>query len=348
MTGSPELDIEEPGALLGYLHREGLIEPREEPRITVLAGGVSNRTVLVERDNGQDWVVKQALAKLRVAVDWFSDPGRIHREAAGLRWLAELAPRGSITSFAFEDHRHHLLGMSAVPQPHQNWKAMLLSGDLQMDHVLQFARLIGQVHRESHHRLLELRPAFEDRSFFESLRIEPYYRYAARQVPKSARFYDALIRDTYARQDTLVHGDFSPKNVLVHAGQLVLLDHEVIHLGDPGFDLGFAMTHLLSKSHHLPDSRDQFARATLAFWERYWDTVSAFDAQWIADLELRAVRHTLGCLLARVRGRSPLEYLSADERNRQAEVVSAIMLQPPATVSDLIAEFTAGIEEQDG
>jgi hypothetical protein len=86
----------------------------------------------------------------------------------------------------------------------------------------------------------------------------------------------------------------------------------------------------------------------LAFWERYWDTVSEFDAQWIADLEPRAVRHTLGCLLARVRGRSPREYLSADERNRQAEVVSAIMLQPPATVSDLIAEFRAGIEEQDG
>jgi thiamine kinase-like enzyme len=225
---------------------------------------------------------------------------------------------------------------------------MLLSGDLQMDHVLQFARLIGQVHRESHHRLVELRPAFDDRSFFESLRVEPYYRYAASQVPLTAGFYDALIRDTYARQDTLVHGDFSPKNVLVHDGQLVLLDHEVIHLGDPGFDLGFAMTHLLSKSHHLPDSRYQFARATLAFWERYWDTVSLSDAQWIANLERRAVRHTLGCLLARVRGRSPLEYLSADERNRQAEVVSAIMLQPPATVSDLIAEFRAGIEEQDG
>ena len=351
MTGidqNPPLDIEQPGALLGYLRDQHLIGRTESPRMTVLAGGVSNRTVLVERASGQDWVVKQALAKLRVAVDWFSDPVRIHREADGLRWLAELAPPGTITPIAFEDHRHHLLGMSAVPHPHQNWKAMLLGGDLRLDHVRQFARLIGQVHRESHLRLRDLRPAFEDRSFFESLRVEPYYRYAASQVPVSAEFYDALITDTYARQDTLVHGDFSPKNVLVHSGRLVLLDHEVIHLGDPGFDLGFAMTHLLSKAHHLSGWREDFAVATQEFWDRYRDTVGEPAAEWTFDLEARAVRHTLGCLLARVRGRSPLEYLGTIERDRQAAVVSAIMSQPPATVTGMIAEFLAGIEEQNG
>ena len=342
------LDIEQPGALTAYLCDQALIGSDEEPRVTVLAGGVSNRTVLVERESGEAWVVKQALAKLRVQVDWFSSPERIHREADGLRWLTEFAPMGSITPLIFEDHQHHLLGMAAVQQPHENWKAMLLRGELDIDHIRQFATLIGQVHRESHHRLIDLHPNFGDRTFFETLRVEPYYRYTASQVPESATFYAALIDDTYARQDTIVHGDFSPKNVLVYGGRLVLLDHEVIHLGDPGFDLGFGMTHLLSKAHHLPAHREAFRDATLAFWDTYWQTVNQNDAEWTVGLEARAVRHTLGCLLARVRGRSPLEYLGDVARTRQARAVNAIIAQPPVTVAELAAAFVAGIEEQHG
>ena len=107
----------------------------------------------------------------------------------------------------------------------------------------------------------------------------------------------------------------------------ILLDHEVIHFGDPGFDLGFSPTHLLSKAHHLPTKRADFAAAAVAYWTRYRDTLG--DVPFAADLEPRAVRHTLGCLLARVRGRSPLEYLDADERTRQAGVVVRLIADPP-------------------
>ncbi|MDQ2683566.1 MAG: phosphotransferase, partial [Chloroflexota bacterium] len=337
-----DLDIERPGELAAWLRAAGYIPADEEPAVTVLAGGVSNRTVLVERPSGEAWVVKQALAKLRVAVDWFSSPERIHREADGLRWLGRFAPEGSITPLVFEDHAHHLLGMAAVPQPHENWKVMLLRGDLREDHVRQFAALIGAVHRESNRHLSELMPVFGDRNFYETLRVEPYYRYTAGQISESAAFYERLIADTYARQDTIVHGDFSPKNVLVHEGRLILLDHEVIHLGDPCFDLGFGLTHLLSKAHHLPAHRDAFAQAAVRFWDTYWSRVAG-SGDWTDGLEERAVRHTLGCLLARVRGRSPLEYMDETERARQAEVVSTLMADPPATVKDLAAQFTAAI-----
>jgi aminoglycoside phosphotransferase (APT) family kinase protein len=348
MTGAAELDIEQPGALTSFLRAEALIASDEEPRVTVLAGGVSNRTVLVERASGGAWVVKQALPKLRVAVDWFSDPERIHREAAGLRWLAQFAPDGSITPLVFEDHAHHVLAMAAVPQPHENWKTMLLRGQLIPDHIRQFASLIGQVHRESSKRIADLMPFFGERDFFESLRVEPYYRYTASQVPESASFYAALIDDTYARQDTIVHGDFSPKNVLVHDERLILLDHEVIHLGEPAFDLGFGMTHLLSKAHHLPAHREAFRDATTAFWDTYWKTVSGPADMWENGLEERGVRHTLGCLLARVRGRSPLEYMTDLERDRQAAVVVELMRDPPTRVVDLARQFVAQVEYRNG
>src|SRR5436190_19115938 len=123
-----ELDIEEPQALMAYLRSTGRIDRAEEPQIKVLTGGVSNKAVLVQRISGESWVIKQALPKLRVALDWFSDPRRIEREALGLRYLTEIAPPGAITPLVFQDSSHFLLAMQAVPQPHENWKAMLLAG----------------------------------------------------------------------------------------------------------------------------------------------------------------------------------------------------------------------------
>ncbi|HTT65876.1 MAG TPA: phosphotransferase [Bryobacteraceae bacterium] len=330
------LDIEDAPALLAYLRRTSRIAPAEQPRIAILQGGVSNRTVRVERASGEAWVLKQALAKLRVPVDWFSSPERIHREALGLEWLARLARPGSITPLLFEDRGQYLLAMQAVPQPHENWKTMLLRGDICADHVRQFAELLAAVHRDAYGRA-DLAAVFGDRSFFESLRLEPYYGYSAQQAPAAAAFLNALIRETLACRITLVHGDYSPKNILVHEGRLVLLDHEVIHFGDPAFDLGFSLTHFLSKAHHLPARRHDFAAAALAYWRVYAEELGK--PAWAADLEPRAVRHTLACLLARVVGRSPLEYLDAAERIRQRDAVLHILHAVPVTVADLISQF---------
>jgi aminoglycoside phosphotransferase (APT) family kinase protein len=335
------LDIENPMELLDYLRSNGWIDPDETPAIAVLQGGVSNKTVLVERVEDDPWVLKQALAKLRVQVDWFSPVERVHREALGLRWLERIAPPGTTTPLIFEDFQYHLIAMAAVPQPHENWKQMLLRGEVVPDQVDQFATLLGTIHREGATRRAELEPVFGDRGFFESLRLEPYFGFTASEVPEARQFLLDLIDETRAHVETLVHGDYSPKNILVHDGRLVLLDHEVIHFGDPTFDLGFSMTHFLSKAHHLPGRRQAFAEATRAYWNRYRSIVAT--EPWATDLEGRAVRKTLGVLLARVRGRSPLEYLDQTERDRQAAVVIALMSDPPATVPALTDAFLVRI-----
>jgi 5-methylthioribose kinase len=328
------LDIEQPNALAAYLRDGGRIGPDEPVRIRTLAGGVSNKTVLVERPSGEAWVLKQALPKLRVAVDWFSDPARIHREALGLKYLAELAPPGTITPLVFEDAGHHLLAMEAVPRPHENWKAMLLAGRVMEGHVDQFAGLLGAIHRHATEAGDRLREVFEDRSFFESLRIEPYYLFTASQVPEAADFLNALVADTRARRLTLVHGDYSPKNILVRDGRIILLDHEVIHWGDPAFDVGFALTHLVSKAHHLPNSRERLIAAALRFCETY--AIVLGPVFWDQNLAIMAGRHLLGCLLARVAGRSPLEYLTGPQRRRQQELVVQAMRSPRPDVVETI------------
>lgn len=334
MAATP--DIENPAELREYLKVTGRIGREEEIDSRVLAGGVSCKTVLVRRRDGAAWVLKQALAKLRVRADWFSEPERIHREAAGLRRLAALAPAGAVVDFVFEDHAAHVLVMAAVPEPHENWKTMLLTRGPEHDHAEQFGRLLGSIHRCAAEHADELRAEFGDTTFFEQLRLDAYYRAAAAKVPAAAVFYARLIEETLANRVTLVHGDFSPKNVLVVGGRLVLLDHEVIHWGDPAFDVGFGCTHLVAKARHRQAQRAGFVQAAQIFWQTYAREMAGR----FPGLEARAVRHTLGCLLARAEGRSPLEYLSAEERDALRDDVLALLPSEGMTMADLVSAIS--------
>jgi fructosamine-3-kinase len=330
------LDIENFAELDTYLQdwatpRGGVLSLRN------IAGGVSSRTVWVQWRNGEAWVLKQALLRLRVDVDWFSDPARMHREALATRILAMITPTGSIAELIFEDQRHNLLAMQAVPLPHQNWKYELLAGRLQPSHAEQFGTLLGTIHGNSARQLHTLPSDFGDTSFFESLRIEPYYRFTAEQLPQAAGYLKRLIDETRGVQLALVHGDYSPKNILIREGRIVLLDHEVAHLGDPAFDIGFALAHLLSKANHLPERRKGFAQIANIFWACYRLALGG-EGVW-GEVEARGVRHALGCLLARVAGRSPLEYLRAEERVRQKTAVMPLLSDPPRTIPALIARF---------
>ena len=336
-----DLNIEDFAAAAAYLCSKRFAVADGDLSLECLPGGVSNRTVLVRFSDGRSWVLKQALAKLRVTVDWFSSPERIHREALALQWFARLAPAGSVPRLEFEDQANHLLGMDAVPFPHQNWKTALLLGNVNFNHVEQFGRLLGLVHRQASH-VGEVRRVFEDTSFFESLRLEPYYLYSAEQVPEAAEFLHHLVAETRSCRLTLVHGDYSPKNILLRDDTLVLLDYEVAHFGEPAFDLGFSLTHFLSKAHHLTAQRALFAEAAVCYWQAY--TQALDNVLWARDLEARVVRHALACLLARVAGRSPLEYLSDAERVRQRQAVLSLLPEPPCRVQDLVSEFLSRLE----
>ena len=179
------LDIEDSDQLLCYLRQSRRIGPSDLPCFTTLKGGVSNRTVWVQHKRQDDWVVKQALEKLRVQVDWFSDPERILREAAGLRWLGEIIP-DYVPQLIFADEKEHILAMSAVPHPHQNWKSLLLQGKTSIPFARTFGDLLARIHNAvfDHEKLSGV---FADRKFFEELRLEPYYSYTASQVPLGVR-----------------------------------------------------------------------------------------------------------------------------------------------------------------
>jgi 5-methylthioribose kinase len=338
----PAIDIEQPEALLSYLRAQGILTREDRTFVHTLVGGVSNRTVLVEPANRLPFVVKQALSRLRVPVEWRADPERIHREARALEYLLQLAPSGSIPRLIFEDRSQHIIGISAVPEPHRNWKELLLEGRISLDHVNQFASLLGAIHSKSSMDPNLARSELADRSFFEALRVEPYYRYPAEQIPAAGPFLARLIEETLATQIGLVHGDYSPKNILIYRDRLVLLDHEVAHFGDPAFDVGFSLTHLLSKALRLTSCRQEFLNAAHLYVRKYLECLDGMD--WRGPLEPRAVHHTLGCMLARVAGRSPLEYLTTAEQQTQLGILMKWIPSPPRRLSDLIDNFSEELD----
>jgi 5-methylthioribose kinase len=325
------MNIEDPGQLLKYFIRNNWISPGEKVETRILKGGVSNRTVLIKRQPGPDWVAKQAIPKLRVKEDWYCPPERIKSESKGLQWLAKILPENTIPLLIYEDPEEYLLIMQAVPTPHFNLKEKLLKGEIVLDEISQMGKILGTIHREGYENTV-ISQIFKDSSFFEILRLEPYYRFSANRVDRAKVFLSDLRNQTLKYRYSVVHGDFSPKNILINEGNLRLIDHEVIHFGDATFDLGFALTHFLSKALHLPPFRDDLFDGLRFFIKSY---LSEFPP-WNSKIEKRAIDHTMGCLLARVHGKSPLEYLSATEQMIQTEIVLELIESTP----DQLSTFT--------
>tara|TARA_Y100001972_G_scaffold128371_1_gene188799 strand:+ start:4547 stop:5548 length:1002 start_codon:yes stop_codon:yes gene_type:complete len=331
------MNIENPEILRNYLLAKGLISPDEDFEISMLKGGVSAQTIYIDKKN--PLVIKQSLSQLKTRSEWYSDPGRIFIENAGMKWLYEHLPRGSVPQPIFCDEENHLLIMEGISPPSDNLKTLLLNGMINVSHIESFGKLLGVIHQKGI-KNSEAAKTFHNREFFINLRIEPYYQYASEKLPQFRAFFADLIQSTLDHQITIVHGDYSPKNILIKEGRLILLDHEVMHYGDPAFDVGFSLTHFLSKANYL--SNPVFIDLALRSWNSY-RSIFTYDED---HFERRCIKNLLGCMLARVHGKSPLEYLSLAAQKWQSAMVSTFVEKPPATMFQLIDAYKKSLDER--
>jgi 5-methylthioribose kinase len=299
-----------------------------------LGGGVSNTVLLVET-TGRRFVLKQSLGKLSVKADWFSDRRRIFRESAALTWAGRHLPPGSVPEVLFEDQENWLFAMTAAPVAAQDWKSLLMLGEVEQTVAATIGRLLGAMVRASW-RDRESERVFGDQTVFDQLRIDPYYRATASRHPELKPYFDRLISDSGARRVSLVHGDWSPKNFLINARDVMAIDFEVTHFGDPSFDPAFLLNHLLLKCFHSPQWMERYVLAALVFWESFRIGLPP-ECTW---MEQAMLQH-LGCLLlARVDGKSPAEYLT--DRALQDRVICfarALIIDPPASVVEVFANM---------
>lgn len=276
--------------------------------LKVLGGGVSNLVVKVETSNGGTFVVKSSLPKLRVNEDWFADRSRIVREVACLRVIAKYVGQEFVPKVLREDPANYACALECAPDNTLTWKKDLLEGRIDPRITEIVALFLTRFHGKTHENE-EVRREFEDQSNFIQLRINPYIvrileRYADLKEP-----LDEIIAGLLSEKLCLVHGDFSPKNILLLPdGRVWMIDCEVAHYGNPAFDVAFCANHLLLKAIHLSSlSHLEEARR---FWVDYWR-----DSQWSGQEQFTA--KVLGSLLlARVDGKSPAEYLTEKDREK--------------------------------
>lgn len=302
-----------------YLHTRGLLEGGTALAVNELGGGVSNVVLAVETAN-RSYVVKQSLPQLRVAEEWLANRERASTEAAALKLVRHRTP-DAVPEVFDADAGACALVIAAAPKSWPTWKSELLAGRIDLRVAVQLAETLAEWHLIPQAQLA----AIDGQVAFEQLRVNPFYRTVMERVPAVADAVRGFMDRMLMTRRTFVHGDFSPKNVLVGPGQTWVIDFEVAHVGDPAFDLAFLISHLLLKGVHRPADRDKYRRCARTFLHTYY----AITGESFAGPTDYVLGHA-GCLvLARVDGKSPAEYLSEPERHIARQLGIKLVVESP-------------------
>lgn len=315
----------EVGEVKAALVRMGLAAPQQDVALTPLTGGVSS--LIVRADVGdRSLCVKRALSKLKVASDWHAPVQRSNAEAAWIRVSAGIVPE-AVPKLLGQDAANYAFAMAYLdPAAFPVWKTQLLAGDARAATAQAVASKLVAIHAATANRP-DLAAAFANHESFFALRLDPYFVAAAERHADCKAILLEIVRRTDSARLALIHGDVSPKNILVGAEGPILLDAECATYGDPAFDLAFCLNHLLLKCVWRPEARAGFIECYAAFVRTYLSSVA-----WepVADIERRAVTLLPALLLARIDGKSPVEYLTAEsDRDKVRQFARRRLLGKP-------------------
>lgn len=321
-----------PDEVAAFLVRQQLACDPSEATATPLTGGVSSDIWRVDLPD-RSLCIKRALPQLRVAATWFAPVTRNRLEWEWLQLAGTIAPQAVPRAIAHDPE----LGLFAMeflpPDAYPLWKRQLLDGHVDVSTAARVGEVLAQLHDAMAHRE-ELARRFDSGETFHAIRLEPYLLATAQRHPDLAATLQSLVQRTAAGRITVVHGDVSPKNILVGPQGPVLLDAECAWYGDPAFDLAFCLNHLLLKAVLLPQHAPALLRSFDALAQAYLQAVG-FEP--VADLEARTAALLPALALARIDGKSPVEYLvdrpALQERVRG--LAKPLIARPVATLAQV-------------
>jgi aminoglycoside phosphotransferase (APT) family kinase protein len=336
VTAAETISEQDDAALLrGSLARMGLAAP-DAPLVAVpLTGGVSSDIWKVETPRGT-LAIKRARAKLKVAAEWHAP---VERNAYEVKWyrVAAAAVPGMVPQVLGEDRAAGLFAMAYLdPRHHPVWKDELRDGRVDIAFAAEVGRRLAGV-QSAAARDPNTPAEFATDATFHAIRLEAYLEATARRHPAIADRLMALSRETLATKRTLVHGDVSPKNILVGPDGPVFLDAECAWYGDPAFDLAFCLKHLMLKCLWTPSARRDFLAAFDALAAAY---LAGADWEPRDALESRIARLLPGLFLARADGKSPVEYLDEAGRERVRRVAVPLIAAPVSRIAEIRQRWT--------
>ena len=318
------------------LERMRLVAPGETIRMSPLAGGVSSDILKVETNAGC-FVVKRALSRLRVADLWEAPTSRNRNEADWLQTAAGIVPGAAPIVLARDDDAGLFAMEYFDPRVFPVWKERLRRGEVDPGFAAEVGRRLAAIHAGTAGDAT-VAERFATDSIFHAIRLEPYFETAGRRHPEVRDALFSLSRRTLATKAALVHGDVSPKNILAGKNGPVFLDAECAWYGDPAFDLAFCLNHLLLKCLWNRAAAPRLLHAFESLAASYVKGVSWEDRE---DLERRTAALLPALLLARVDGKSPVEYLDEPGRNLARETGVSLILSPVRSPSGIAAAWAA-------
>jgi aminoglycoside phosphotransferase (APT) family kinase protein len=325
------------GAVRRILLALGLAREDEAVRAVALTGGVSSGIYRVDVASGS-YCIKQALPQLKVAKVWCVPVERVFSEIAYLRTVQPIVP-GHVPRVLGEDAATGSFVMPFLGAEYRNWKSELLAGHVAPGHARTLGDVVGRIHAATADRP-EIAGRFATDANFHALRLGAYLVETAHVHPALAQRLHAIVDRTASTRRVLVHGDVSPKNILLGPAGPVLLDAECAWFGDPAFDLAFCLNHFLLKSAHLPSQAPALLQCFHAFAQAYLPHV-----QWEpqAALQARAASLLPGLALARVDGKSPVEYLDEAQRAAVRAASIALLQDPPSSLDTLAGRWARAL-----
>ncbi|HMS80411.1 MAG TPA: aminoglycoside phosphotransferase family protein [Burkholderiaceae bacterium] len=317
--------------LRAVLGRLGLCAADEALAVEPLAGGVSSDIVRVDLP-GRSLCVKRALPRLKVAADWQVPVARSAHEAEWLRVAAGVRPDAVPALLGYDAPSGALAMQWLPPERYPVWKALLRAGRCDPGVAARVGGAVAAIHAATAGDPA-IAARFDTGALFHALRLDPYLLATAARHPSLAPRLRALAALTASTRRALVHGDVSPKNLLVGPDGPVLLDAECAWYGDPAFDAAFCLNHLLLKALWIPAAREGL-RACFAAFERAWLDGARWEPR--AGLAARTAALLPALMLARVDGKSPVEYLTDErDRDRVRRFAAPRIVTPPATPAEV-------------
>jgi aminoglycoside phosphotransferase (APT) family kinase protein len=333
VTVAPDARAGPPAEVLAALSRLGLVGSDERPRCSPLPGGVSSDIWRIDLALGPV-CVKRALPKLKVAADWRAPVERNAYEVAWMETAGRIVP-GCAPRILGHDRDAGLFAMGFLdPAGHRLWKSELMAGRADPGFAAEIGRRLAAIHGGTAGDPLTAE-RFATDAIFHAIRLEPYLEATARVHPDRAAALSALVEATARGKRALVHGDVSPKNILIGPDGPIFLDAECAWYGDPAFDLAFCLNHLLLKCLWRPAVAIGFLACYAALARAYRGGVTWEPA---AAVERRAARLLPGLLLARIDGKSPVEYITSEPERDMVRRTARALLAGPVDRLGAVAE----------
>ncbi len=320
--------------LLKILIRNNIISENESISFEENISGISSKIFLINRKH-ERIVLKQSLKKFRIDKKINISIKRNLYEQDFINLANTFLEPGIIPKIIMSDRKNCFFIMTSASKNSVPWKELLLKGEVNFKIAKKVGAILANIHNNTAYNA-ELQKRFKDNSVFIIGRITTGYLEVARQFLSVKDLILKIANRCLNTKRALVTADITPKNILVDNDNIMMIDHEGAHYGDPSFDLGIFIAHILLKSVYNIKIKKKYYKLIKIFWKSYLKGITVWDS---SQMEKNVIENTIVMISARLFGKLPVEYLTGQEKEVLKRNIIDRNLYALTNLDDLINAF---------